>query len=224
MRNYSFTKNNDCILISYSELKKVLVILKSIDHDLRKKIINLLHENSTLTVTQLFLKLKIEQSVTSQHLGMLKELHLLNAEREGKNVYYKLNKEKIKTVDSFLSMLSSVENQNAKQVSSKKGNDNLILADTIQDKKLKDVILQFYALCHPLRLSILEYLHKMNEVNVNTIFKDLNLEQSITSQHLSLLRKTNLVNSYRDGKKINYSVNFDKIKQLINAIPFLVKN
>jgi DNA-binding transcriptional ArsR family regulator len=224
MRNYSFTKNNDCILISYSELKKVLVILKSIDHDLRKKIINLLHENGTLTVTQLFLKLKIEQSVTSQHLGMLKGLHLLNAEREGKNVYYKLNKEKIKTVDSFLSMLSSVENQTTKQVSSKKGNENLILADTIHDKKLKDVILQFYALCHPLRLSILEYLHKMNEVNVNTIFKDLNLEQSITSQHLSLLRKTNLVNSNRDGKKINYSVNFDKIKQLIDTIPFLVKN
>jgi DNA-binding transcriptional ArsR family regulator len=223
MKNYNFTQNNDSISIGYNELKKIQVILKSIDHDLRKKIINLLYQNERLTVTQLFLKLKIEQSVTSQHLGALKDINILFAERDGKNVFYRLNPEKIKSVDSFVNMLCN-ESTEPKQNSNKKSSEVNFLAGIINVQKLKDVIFQFYALSHHLRLSILEYLNKMNEVNVNTIFHDLNLEQSITSQHLSILRKTKLVNSTRAGKKINYSINYNRIKELISAVPTLIKN
>ena len=44
------------------------------------------------------------------------------------------------------------------------------------------------ALAHPLRLQILEFIDKHQEINVNKIYNTLNIEQSITSQHLKVLR------------------------------------
>lgn len=68
------------------------------------------------------------------------------------------------------------------------------------------------AIAHPTRLKILSFISKKKVVNVNVIYRELKLEQSITSQHLRILRDNALVNFERDGKKIFYSVEFDRIK------------
>ncbi len=70
------------------------------------------------------------------------------------------------------------------------------------------------ALSHPVRLKILSYISKNKEVNVNTIYRELKLEQSITSQHLKILRDNELVTSARDGKMVFYTVEFSKIKAI----------
>ena len=46
----------------------------------------------------------------------------------------------------------------------------------------------------------------------------MRLEQSITSQHLRILRNADLVNTRREGKFIYYSLNYDKIDQVNNCI------
>ena len=74
------------------------------------------------------------------------------------------------------------------------------------------------ALAHPLRLSIIAFIDKHGEINVNKIYRSLRLEQSITSQHLKILRLANLVKFRREGKKIFYSVNYPAIRQLMNLI------
>ncbi|MBA2423457.1 MAG: helix-turn-helix transcriptional regulator [Chitinophagales bacterium] len=74
------------------------------------------------------------------------------------------------------------------------------------------------ALAHPLRLSILAFIDKHGEINVNKIYRALKLEQSITSQHLKILRNAELVKFRRDGKKIFYSVYYSNIKQLMATI------
>ena len=74
------------------------------------------------------------------------------------------------------------------------------------------------ALAHPLRLSILAFIDKNGEINVNKIYRSLKLEQSITSQHLKILRTANLVKFRRDGKMIFYSVNYTGIRQLMNVV------
>ncbi len=74
------------------------------------------------------------------------------------------------------------------------------------------------AITHPLRLSILAFIDKNEMVNVNQIYNTLKLEQSITSQHLRILRKANLVNTEREGKFVKYSVNYTKISQLKEKI------
>ncbi|MGB1217027.1 MAG: ArsR/SmtB family transcription factor, partial [Saprospiraceae bacterium] len=60
------------------------------------------------------------------------------------------------------------------------------------------------ALCHPLRMRILHFIDQNDNINVNKIYNTLKLEQSITSQHLRILRKSNIVSTERDGKFIFY--------------------
>ncbi len=74
------------------------------------------------------------------------------------------------------------------------------------------------ALTHPLRLEILDYIDKHHVVNVKSIYKELDLKQSITSQHLQILRQAGLVITKRDGKFINYAIDYSKIRDAVNAI------
>lgn len=74
------------------------------------------------------------------------------------------------------------------------------------------------ALAHPLRLRIIEFIDENETINVNQIYNTLNLEQSITSQHLRILRLAGLVNTERDGKFIHYSLNYDRLQQTVTAI------
>jgi ArsR family transcriptional regulator len=53
---------------------------------------------------------------------------------------------------------------------------------------------------------------------VNKIYNTLKLEQSITSQHLRILRDAGLVNTTRDGKYIHYTVNYAKIAHVVSSV------
>jgi len=70
------------------------------------------------------------------------------------------------------------------------------------------------ALAHPLRLQILSFIDKKGTTHVNRIYTALELEQSITSQHLRILRNAGLVKTERDGKFIFYSLDYKKIKHV----------
>ncbi len=74
------------------------------------------------------------------------------------------------------------------------------------------------ALAHPLRLAIITFIDKNGEINVNKIYRSLRLEQSITSQHLKILRTAELVKHRRDGKRIYYSIHYTNVKQLMNIV------
>ena len=74
------------------------------------------------------------------------------------------------------------------------------------------------AIAHPLRMKILEFIDKNNAINVNKIYNTLKLEQSITSQHLRILRLAGIVNTERDGKFIHYSINYEKLGHTVNVV------
>ncbi|HMO39845.1 MAG TPA: metalloregulator ArsR/SmtB family transcription factor [Saprospiraceae bacterium] len=74
------------------------------------------------------------------------------------------------------------------------------------------------AVAHPLRLKILEFIDQNEMINVNKIYNSLNLEQSITSQHLRILRMAGLVQTQRDGKFIHYSLDYDKLQNAVEAV------
>jgi ArsR family transcriptional regulator len=74
------------------------------------------------------------------------------------------------------------------------------------------------AIAHPLRLRILEFIDNNSDINVNKIYNTLKLEQSITSQHLRILRDAGLVNTTRDGKYIHYTVNYDKVAHVVSSV------
>jgi len=74
------------------------------------------------------------------------------------------------------------------------------------------------AIAHPLRMKILEFIDRNGDTHVNKIYNTLNLEQSITSQHLRILRNAELVSTRREGKFIYYSINYDKVSVVKESI------
>jgi DNA-binding transcriptional ArsR family regulator len=87
------------------ELKQATKVFRAVNHPLRLSIIRLVEENERLTVTQIYFKLRIEQSVASQHLAILRESDVLHSTREGKNIHYSLNKPKLEAILQAVDLL-----------------------------------------------------------------------------------------------------------------------
>jgi DNA-binding transcriptional ArsR family regulator len=91
--------------INYLEVKKAAAILRAINHKLRQSIIKLLEEKSNLTVTEIYVKLRVEQSVASQHLAILRRAEFVQTSRDGKNIHYSLNTARLEEVNVFVKEL-----------------------------------------------------------------------------------------------------------------------
>jgi DNA-binding transcriptional ArsR family regulator len=92
--------------IDNNTLKKAVMTLRAINHPLRKQIMTMLEETPKLTVTEIFIKLRLEQSVASQHLAILRKAGVLATERDGKFIYYKLNEDRIKEISTIVNDLA----------------------------------------------------------------------------------------------------------------------
>ena len=88
----------------------------------------------------------------------------------------------------------------------------------INNEKLQDSAEILRALAHPLRMRILEFIDQNKTINVNKIYNTLNLEQSITSQHLRILRLAGIVDTTREGKFIHYNINYAKLVNVLKAL------
>jgi DNA-binding transcriptional ArsR family regulator len=94
MKPVSSTAN--ALPIDLANLKKAAGILRAANNPLRQKILQFIHQNLRVNVGTIYKKLKIEQSVASQHLGILRSAKLVSVERDGKHIYYSINYEKVK--------------------------------------------------------------------------------------------------------------------------------
>jgi DNA-binding transcriptional ArsR family regulator len=71
---------------------------RAVIHPLRQKMIQLIHANGRMTVTEIHTKLKLEQSVASAHLAILRRGQFLKAEKDRRFIYYSVNYERIREV------------------------------------------------------------------------------------------------------------------------------
>lgn len=90
----------------------------------------------------------------------------------------------------------------------------IILFENVDSTELHSASLLLRAITHPLRLKMIAFIDKNKLVNVNKIFTTLDIDQSIASQQLNILRSAQLVKTQRDGKYIYYSLNYEKIRQV----------
>ncbi|MDI9320772.1 MAG: metalloregulator ArsR/SmtB family transcription factor [Phycisphaerales bacterium] len=97
----------DQIRLDYVAVKSAAMTLRAINHKLRQQIIKLLNENKTMKVTEIYVKLRLEQSVASQHLAILRRASIVNTIRDGKFIHYSLNHDKIASVAKFVSDMVS---------------------------------------------------------------------------------------------------------------------
>ena len=91
--------------VDFLHIKKSALILRAMNHKLRQQMIKLLDENGKLTVTELYIKLRLEQSVASQHLAILRRAGVVVTKRDGKFIYYAINYPRIKEINQFVENL-----------------------------------------------------------------------------------------------------------------------
>ncbi|MEI9947057.1 MAG: metalloregulator ArsR/SmtB family transcription factor [Chitinophagaceae bacterium] len=110
MNNYALTLNTisdsgSSLKVDLLNVKKASLILRAINHKLRQQILKLIDETSKITVTEIYVKLRLEQSVASQHLAILRKAGFVKTERNGKFIYYTVNSARIEELNQFVESL-----------------------------------------------------------------------------------------------------------------------
>lgn len=105
--------STDQIRLDYVAVKSAAMTLRAINHKLRQQIIKLLNEQKTMKVTEIYVKLRLEQSVASQHLAILRRANIVNTVRDGKFIHYSLNPEKIASVAQFVTDMVNAQKEMA---------------------------------------------------------------------------------------------------------------
>jgi DNA-binding transcriptional ArsR family regulator len=94
------------MLLDTSLLDRGRMTIRAINHPLRQKLIHLIHSHGRMVVTELYVKLGIEQSVASQHLAVLRREQFVSTERQGKFIFYSVNYQRIKQVQDLAGKLA----------------------------------------------------------------------------------------------------------------------
>ncbi len=100
-------KGQQDILLDYVELRKAALVLRAVNHKLRQRIIDLLEENQRMTVTDIYVKMRLEQSVASQHLAILRKAGVVQTERDGKFIFYSLDTSRINQISELVEELAA---------------------------------------------------------------------------------------------------------------------
>ena len=101
----SATENFSSVSVDLYNVKKAAMVLRAINHKLRQQILKLIDENGKMTVTEIYVKLRLEQSVASQHLAILRKAGFVKTERDGKFIYYSVNQERLEELNKFVKEL-----------------------------------------------------------------------------------------------------------------------
>lgn len=99
-------KGESHIKLDYADLRKAVLVLRAINHKLRQRIIDLLDETDNMTVTDIYIKLRLEQSVASQHLAILRRAGVVRTERQGKFINYSLDRERLAQISRLVDELA----------------------------------------------------------------------------------------------------------------------
>jgi DNA-binding transcriptional ArsR family regulator len=87
------------------KVKKAAAVIRAINHPLRQSMIRLLEEQRRMTVTELYNRLNLEQSVASQHLAILREARVVITSRNGKFIHYSVSEKRLRDLNAFVEQI-----------------------------------------------------------------------------------------------------------------------
>ncbi|MFC1754998.1 ArsR/SmtB family transcription factor [Thermoproteota archaeon] len=82
------------------------------------------------------------------------------------------------------------------------------------NQDIKEFIRLFKALANEERIEIINLLKKNHEMCAQDVEKHFYLEQSTTSHHLNTLKKAGITQARKEGRKVIYSINYDRFRTL----------
>ncbi len=96
------TPTSTSVNVDYNALKKAALVLRALNHKLRQQLLKLIEEEKKITVTEIYVRLRLEQSVASQHLAILRKAGIVSTERDGKFIFYTVNYKRIDEISQFV--------------------------------------------------------------------------------------------------------------------------
>ncbi|MEY5034341.1 MAG: hypothetical protein RL447_719 [Bacteroidota bacterium] len=94
-------ENKNAIQVDLLALKKSALVIRALNHKLRQQILRLIADKGTVTVTEIYVKLRLEQSVASQHLAILRKAGFVKTKRDGKFINYTVNLPRIRQINQL---------------------------------------------------------------------------------------------------------------------------
>jgi len=87
---------------------------------------------------------------------------------------------------------------------------------------LEDASETLRVMAHPIRLSIIEMLHRNGEQSVTNIHQALDIEQAVASHHLRILKGKKVVSVRRDGQHSIYSLKDEDYYNIVELMKKLI--
>lgn len=100
------TNEGNKVFIDFLQVQRSSLIFRALNHKLRQEILQLLRSEEKLTVTEIYIRLKLEQSVASQHLAILRRSQFVRTQRNGKHIYYLLNHNQFQQISTINQLLN----------------------------------------------------------------------------------------------------------------------
>jgi len=88
----------------------------------------------------------------------------------------------------------------------------------MEKTKCEEMAEIFKALSHPIRLKIVCGLIQKKECNVTKMVQHLNMPQPNVSQHINILKNTDIIEGYRKGNEICYRVTNKIVEKIIESL------
>lgn len=98
------------VTVDTFKTKKAQQVLRAFNHKLRQVILEKIQEKSNhITVTELYVLLRLEQSVCSQHLAILRKAGFVKTQRDGKFIYYSVDATGLKRMQDAADFLLNLK-------------------------------------------------------------------------------------------------------------------
>lgn len=91
-------------------------VLHSLQNSFRERIFNAIKEHPGITVMEIYSELRMEQSVASRHLAILRQAGIVRTRRERRKVHYFLNEVNIKMIGLMVEQIAGFYTPAVKQL------------------------------------------------------------------------------------------------------------
>lgn len=86
--------------INIPKIKAAALALRAVNHKLRQQILEVINKSGNrMSVSDIYISLRLEQSVASQHLAILRRCRIVETERQGKVIFYSVNHHRLNEVN-----------------------------------------------------------------------------------------------------------------------------
>ena len=180
-------------------MKQAVKGISYIAHPLRLRILEFLDVNGKASVTEIAQAVAEEQMIVSQSLKKLRDAGLVNTQRHGIFIYYRIQEEYPASIFVCLRKLYGYMTDSIR-----------FLADDYKAVLPSDYTImaanRIKLFANYDKMRILEFLLLNGESNVTQIVQGIESEQLKVSQYLRRLKDDVFVSSRRDGRFIYYNI------------------